>query len=144
MTTPVSIIASDDHGNVSSPSLYRSGAVPLAAQLKGSAVDCEDLAQLRLVLDVEHPTNISGFDNDVRLHVTLEHSPIEDGGWTLLHQFEPMGAGQQRKVVAGFERYVRASWWLSRQGSDPQLIFDEGVAAVWSLTGVAVEGAVEA
>lgn len=140
MTTPVSIIASDDHGNVSSPSLYKGGAVPLSAQLKGDAVDCEDLAQLRLSLDVEHPTNNRGFDNDARLHVTIEHSPTGDS-WRLLDQFEPMGAGSQRKVITAFERYVRASWWLSRPGSDPQLIFAEGVAIVWSLTGVAVEGA---
>lgn len=142
MTTPVSIIESADNGNVASVSLYKGGAVPLAAQLKGDAVDCADLALLRLVLEVDHPTNNRGFDNDARLHVTLEHSPTGDA-WTLLAQFEPMGGGQQRKVIAAFERYVRASWWIGRSGSEPQLIFDEGVAAVWSLTGVAVEGATE-
>ncbi len=140
MTTPISIISSGDHGNVASASLYKGGGVLLADQVKGSAIDREDLASLRLALNVQHPTNYAGFDSEARLHVSLEHSP-DSNAWTFLDQFEPMGAGVQRKVIAATERYVRASWWIGRSKSDPQAIFSEGVAITWLLTGDAVTGA---
>lgn len=149
MPDAIEIMTEGDHGNADvitsgvTPQLafYRGGSVPYEKQAKGDAVDVSDYAQLRLALNVVSMTSNAGDENGrpdaAALHVGLETSA--DGvTWALIMPFPPQRTPVSARVtISNFERYVRASWWYARHGSEADGIRDD-VRFTWSLTADAV------
>lgn len=149
----ISILASADHGNVTSvmtgqtPQLvgYNRGTIPLALQVKGTPVDCSTYTTLRLDLSLTAMANRHGFENGspsaASLHVTLEHAETEAGPWRVLHEFSPMrDLGTQHVVLSAFDGFVRSSHYFARHGVPSSTITDQ-VAFTFAITGTALTAA---
>jgi hypothetical protein len=149
MSDSIEIMAAGDHGNCTP--IYR-GVTPTFAgfeggrvlpdnQRKGNAIDVSEYSTLRLELAVTAMTNRDGYEQGItlpaELHVSLEQS--NDGAnWRPLHEFGPArSVSRERAVVAGFDKYVRASWWFARPSNVASTVNDR-VAFSWSLTGEAL------
>jgi hypothetical protein len=152
MTDSINIMAAGDHGNVATvmggttPQIagYHGGSVPYEKQAKGNAVDVSEYAQLRLNLTIASMTGRGGDENGrpdaATLHVGVETSA--DGvSWALIMPLLPARTPvSQRVTISNFERYVRATWWYGRAGSEADGINDN-VRFNWSLTADAVPAA---
>lgn len=83
----------------------------------GDAVELGDRGTAALTLDV---TAVGGTTPSAT--VTIETSKDGSTGWTAVAAFSAATAvSAQRKVFAGLDRYVRASWAIS--GTTPSLTF---------------------
>jgi hypothetical protein len=153
MADTVSVLTSASHPNVATemrgftPHLagWHSGAVPLALQVKGDAVDVSDYSTLRVILDVTSCSNRAGAGKEqgvldaAVLRVTLETRPV-GGKWRPLRAFEPHhaanGPGSQRIVISDHDEEIRASYFFARSNV-PGTITDE-VAFTFAITAAAL------
>jgi hypothetical protein len=148
MSDTVEILESASHPNVatvyngSTPQLagWHSGAVRLAEQVKGDAVDVSAYSTLRVTLDVTSCDNRRGSGKEqgelapAVLRVSLETRKA-GGTWRPLHAFEAHnaanGPGAQRVVISDHDDEVRTSHFFARPNMSETI--SEGCGFVFSV-----------
>lgn len=149
MADAIELLESGSHANVATvyagvtPQLagHRHGAVPLASQVKGDAVDVSAYSTLKIDLSIPVDGMVCrhGWENGrpdaAHLYVSIEH--LLNGTWQLLHAFPRMNnPGTHRAVLTGFGDSVRTSYYFSR--GDMAATINDAVAFTFSVTGEAL------